>query len=107
MENDRLFRHNPVKHPELDKALLLWNNDKVGFSWGNYVWLDKQVATGEILTDEDVLQLVARGNEAENDDSDDSDIVATKRTIMRLTSTKLPTKQTCITKYFSTNLNSS
>ncbi|KAI1692396.1 hypothetical protein DdX_21279 [Ditylenchus destructor] len=96
-----------------------------------YAALDKQVATGEILTDEDVLQLVARGNQAENDDSDDSDIeaigpdppkisvadairgletalsfmeqeqaengddlVATKRTIMRLTPTKLPTKQT-------------
>ncbi|KAI1696673.1 hypothetical protein DdX_18917 [Ditylenchus destructor] len=107
-----------------------------------YAALDKQVATGEILTDEDVLQLVARGNEAENDDSDDSDIeaialdppkisvadairgletalsfmeqekaengddlVATKRMIMRLSSTKLPTKQSCITKYFNKNLN--
>ncbi|KAI1718772.1 hypothetical protein DdX_05879 [Ditylenchus destructor] len=163
MENDRLFRHNPVKHPELDKALLLWNNDKAQYrkllvqkwledletedkvnvttlkdavyftklAWDKvtsttvrncwlhtkivvdenelepvpifpeaieelgklleqycvvtevevltapeYAALDKQVATGEILTDEDVLQLVARGNEAENDDSDDSDIEA-------------------------------
>ncbi|KAI1714386.1 tc5 transposase DNA-binding domain-containing protein [Ditylenchus destructor] len=29
VDNERSFRLKSVKHPELDKALLLWNNDKV------------------------------------------------------------------------------
>ncbi|KAI1716692.1 tc5 transposase DNA-binding domain-containing protein [Ditylenchus destructor] len=51
VDNERSFRLKSVKHPELEKALLLWNNDKVAnnFPTSDEILIEQAKRFGEKL----------------------------------------------------------